>query len=94
LAKPKLAAYSHLVFLASDKVPCATVDDIVAGTRETYDGPLQVGEDLMSFEIGDTVIVSQRRNGITNGITSSRHHRHGPSLRVASREQARSLTST
>jgi hypothetical protein len=39
----------------------ATVDDIVAGTRETYDGPLQVGVDLMSFEIGDTVIVSQRK---------------------------------
>jgi ribonuclease Z len=60
LAKPKLAVYSHLVFLASDKVPRATVDDIVAGTRETYSGPLRVGEDLMSFEIGDTVIVSQR----------------------------------
>ena len=61
LAKPKLAVYSHIVFLASDKVPRATVDDIVAGTRETYDGPLQVGEDLMSFDIGDTVIVSQRK---------------------------------
>jgi ribonuclease Z len=61
LAKPKLAVYSHLVFLASDKVPRATVDDIVAGTRETYDGPLQVGVDLMSFEIGDAVIVSQRK---------------------------------
>ena len=61
LAKPKMAVYSHLVFLASDKVPRATVDDIVAGTRETYSGPLQVGEDLMSFEIGDTVIVSQRK---------------------------------
>jgi ribonuclease Z len=61
LAKPKLAVYSHLVFLASDKVPRATVDDIVAGTRETYDGPLQVGVDLMSFEIGDTVVVSQRK---------------------------------
>jgi ribonuclease Z len=52
LAKPKLAVYSHIVFLASDKVPRATVDDIVAGTRETYDGPLQVGVDLMSFAIG------------------------------------------
>lgn len=60
LAKPKLAVYSHLVFLASDKVPRATVDEIVAGTRETYDGPLQVGADLMSFEIGDTVTVRQR----------------------------------
>ena len=61
LAKPKLAVYSHIVFLASDKVPRATVNDIVAGTRESYDGPLQVGEQLMSFEIGDTVIVSQRK---------------------------------
>jgi ribonuclease Z len=60
LAKPKLAVYSHLVFLGSDKVPRATVDDIVAQTRETYDGPLQVGVDLMSFEIGDTVIAHQR----------------------------------
>ena len=60
LAKPKLAVYSHLVFLGSDKFPRATVDDIVAGTRETYSGPLQVGEDLMSFDIGDTVTVRQR----------------------------------
>jgi ribonuclease Z len=60
LAKPKLAVYTHLVFLANDKVPRASVDDIVAGTRETYSGPLQVGEDLMSFEIGDTVTVRPR----------------------------------
>ena len=59
LAKPKLAVYSHLVFLGGSTVPPASVDDLVAGTRETYDGPLQVGVDLMSFEIGDTVIVSQ-----------------------------------
>jgi ribonuclease Z len=59
LAKPKLAVYSHLVFLGGSAVPPATVDDLVAGTRETYDGPLQVGVDLMSFEIGDAVIVSQ-----------------------------------
>lgn len=60
LAKPKLAAYTHLVFLASDSIPRASVDDIVAGTRETYSGPLQVGEDLMSFDIGDTVTVRPR----------------------------------
>src|SRR3954454_13730437 len=62
LAKPKLAVYSHLVFLANDKVPRATVDDIVAETRETYSGPLEVGEDLMSFDIGDAVTVHQRKN--------------------------------
>jgi ribonuclease Z len=60
LAKPKLAAYTHLVFLSSDNIPRASVDDIVAGTRETYSGPLQVGADLMSFDIGDTVTVHPR----------------------------------
>lgn len=59
LAKPKLAVYSHLVFLATGTVPSASVDDVVAGTRESYSGPLQVGADLMSFEIGDTVTVHQ-----------------------------------
>ena len=34
-------------------------EDLVAETRETYDGPLEVGEDLMSFEIGDTVTVKR-----------------------------------
>ena len=56
-AKPKLAAYTHLVFLSNETVPEPTVDDVVAQTRETYGGPLEVGEDLTSFEIGDTVIV-------------------------------------
>jgi ribonuclease Z len=54
-AKPKLAAFTHLVFLASDQVPPASVDDLIAETRQAYSGPLEVGEDLMSFEIGDAV---------------------------------------
>ena len=55
--KPKLAAYTHLVFLASDQVPALTVDDLITQTRQTYAGPLEIGEDLMAFEIGDTVTV-------------------------------------
>ena len=55
--KPKLAAYTHLVFLASKDIPPVSVDDLVAETRTTYGGPLEVGEDLMCFEIGDTVTV-------------------------------------
>ncbi len=55
--KPKLAAYTHLVFLASQKIPPATLDDLVAETRQTYGGPLEVGEDLMAFEIGEEVVV-------------------------------------
>ena len=55
--KPKLAAFTHLVFLASEHVPPASVDDLIAATRETYVGPLEIGEDLMSFEIGESVRV-------------------------------------
>jgi ribonuclease Z len=55
--RPKLAAYTHLVFLASNRIPSASIDDLVAETRQTYAGPLEVGEDLMSFAIGETVCV-------------------------------------
>jgi ribonuclease Z len=47
--KPKLAVYSHIVPGDSP--------DLVPTTRKTYAGPLEVGEDLMSFEIRDNVVV-------------------------------------
>jgi ribonuclease Z len=55
--KPKLAAFTHVVQLASDAVQPPTIAEIVAEVRKAYDGPLEVGEDLMSFEIGETVIL-------------------------------------
>jgi ribonuclease Z len=58
--RPKLAAFTHLVFLASERVPPASVDELIAETRQTYGGPLVIGNDLMSFEIGETVRVRQR----------------------------------
>ena len=57
--KPKLAAFTHVVLLASPAVPPPTLDDLVAEVRQTYDGPLEVGEDLMSFEIGDRVTMKR-----------------------------------
>ena len=57
--KPKLAAYTHLVMLASETIAAPSVEDLIAETRMTYAGPLEVGEDLMSFSIGDTVIVQR-----------------------------------
>jgi ribonuclease Z len=55
-AKPKLGVYTHIVRLSNAKVPEPTLDDLVKETRRTYSGPLEVGEDLMRFEIGgDTV---------------------------------------
>jgi len=56
-AKPKLAAYTHLVFLSNEKIPEATLEDLLAQTRGTYGGPLEIGEDLTAFEIGETVTV-------------------------------------
>jgi len=47
--KPKLAVYSHIVPF--------NAPDLVAHTRKTYPRPLEVGEDLMSIEIGDKVNV-------------------------------------
>jgi ribonuclease Z len=60
-AGAKLAVFTHLVMLASEAVGAPTVEDLVAATRKTYDGPLVVGEDLMSFEIADTI--TMRRPG-------------------------------
>ncbi|TDI44705.1 MAG: MBL fold metallo-hydrolase [Acidobacteria bacterium] len=48
---PKLAAYTHIVLLSNADHPEPTLDDLVNYTRETYEGPLQLGEDLMSFVI-------------------------------------------
>jgi ribonuclease Z len=59
-SRPKLAAFTHLVMLASEKIGPPSVEELVAATRETYDGPLEVGDDLMSFEIADTVTVRRR----------------------------------
>ncbi|MGB9366604.1 MAG: hypothetical protein WCE79_11400 [Xanthobacteraceae bacterium] len=56
-AKPKLAVYTHIVLLSSATIPEPTLAEVVAETRQTYDGPLEVGEDLMAFEIGDSVTV-------------------------------------
>jgi ribonuclease Z len=47
--KPKLAVYSHIV--------PPDVPNVIPHTRKTYSGPLVVGEDLMTIEIGDKVEV-------------------------------------
>jgi ribonuclease Z len=60
LTRPRMAAYTHLVLLANETIAPPTIEDLVAETRQVYDGPLVVGEDLMAFDIGDTVTVRQR----------------------------------
>ncbi len=48
----------------SDTVPPATVADLIAETRTTYSGPLEIGEDLMSFEIAASAITVRRGTSI------------------------------
>jgi ribonuclease Z len=52
-AHPKLAVYTHFTLLARPPVTAVTVDEVMAQTRETYAGPLEAGEDLMTVEIDD-----------------------------------------
>jgi ribonuclease Z len=59
---PRLAAYTHLVLPGSGKVLPATVADVIAETRTTYPGPLEIGEDLMSFEIGTMITVRRGKS--------------------------------
>ena len=59
--KPKLAVYSHLVFLSDTKFPRPTVQYLIDQTRKTYSGPLVVGQDLMSFSISEQVTVDPPR---------------------------------
>jgi ribonuclease Z len=57
--RPKLAAYTHIVRIGNERFAPPTIDQMVTETRETYGGPLVVGEDLMAFDIGETVSVSR-----------------------------------
>jgi ribonuclease Z len=58
-ARPKLAAFTHLVLLASPTVPAPSVADVMEEARRTYDGPMVAGEDLMRFEVGESVSVER-----------------------------------
>lgn len=49
--KPKLAVYSHIA------APTATAEELIAPTRKTYTGPLEIGEDLMVIEVGEKITV-------------------------------------
>jgi ribonuclease Z len=53
-ARPRLAVYSHIV------PSPATAEDLVPPTRRFYDGPLEVGRDLMAITIGTRIEVTDR----------------------------------
>lgn len=53
---PKLAVYSHIILLTDNpSVPPPSVNDLIVRAQKVYKGPFQVGEDLLSIEVGDEV---------------------------------------
>jgi len=59
-ARPRLAVYTHIVRLSNASIPEPSLAEVVAETRETYAGPLVVGEDLMSFDVREGGIAVYR----------------------------------
>ena len=53
--KPKLAVYAHMV------TRDLSFDELIQKTKTTYSGPIIVGEDLMTFRVGDEVAVAINR---------------------------------
>lgn len=53
--QPRMAAYSHIVMIGGERfgseIPAPTTEALVRATRRHWDGPLQVGEDLMRFTV-------------------------------------------
>lgn len=56
--RPKLAVYSHFSLFGT---PEPTMEQLIARTRTTYQGPLEIGEDLMAISIADSVAVQRIR---------------------------------
>jgi ribonuclease Z len=54
-SRPKLVVYSHIVSATLPPTQDVPQEALISRTRTTYDGPLVIGEDLMSFVIADIV---------------------------------------
>ncbi|MEJ8846235.1 MBL fold metallo-hydrolase [Variovorax rhizosphaerae] len=57
LARPKVAAFTHIIVLKANAPLDIPPTEVLARTRTTYDGPLVLGEDLTRFEIDAEVKV-------------------------------------
>ena len=61
MARPKVAAFTHIIVLKANQPLDVPATEVLARTRATYDGPLVLGEDLMRFEIDRDVRVFNAR---------------------------------
>jgi len=51
MARPKLAAFTHIIVFKANAPLDVPPTEVLARTRTSYDGPLVLGEDLMRFRI-------------------------------------------
>ena len=58
-ARPRMAAYTHWVLLRNAQGQAIAESAVAAATRAAYDGPLELGVDLMRFTLGDSVSVQR-----------------------------------
>ena len=57
---PRLAVYHHIALVSTDAgIPAPTISDIIPKTRLFFKGPIEVGDDLMTIEISDKIVVSR-----------------------------------
>ncbi len=56
-ARPRLAVFTHFALPPNRAGPSATVEDVLAEARRSYDGRMELGEDLMRIVIGDSIRV-------------------------------------
>ena len=63
MTKPRLAVYSHI------GPPSATPQELIPPTRKTYAGPLEVGEDLMVVNVGETIEVRRPARAASAGAS-------------------------
>jgi len=54
--RPKLAVYSHYSLFGT---PEPTMEELISRTRKTYQGLLEIGEDLMAISIGDSIAIQR-----------------------------------
>ena len=55
--RPRLAVYSHVALLFDPTIGAPTIEELETRTRTTYSGPLETGEDLMTIEVADDIVV-------------------------------------
>ena len=66
-ARPKLAAFTHIVLVTRPPEPPVSVERIAAETRRGYDGPLVMGEDLTRFVVGASGVEVRRWDAARQG---------------------------